>query len=146
MNSINAHIIAKSLFKSELKRREDMFNKIHLNQLSLTGSPNFIYKSDVYSVSKKSLVKVLDKSLIPSMKEALNYQEELISDISFVARYIATHCSNNTSELYNILPPCTHSILDKYLIREPAEIKPVKHSNYDTLADILQKRHLEKLL
>lgn len=146
MNSTNAHIIAKSLFKSELKRREKMFDKIHLKQLRLTGSLNFIYKGDVYTFSKKGPVKVLDKSLIPSMKEALNYQEELISDISFVARYIATHSSNNTSELYNILPPCTHSLLNKHLIREPAEIKPVKHSNYDTLADILQKRHLEKLL
>lgn len=146
MNSTNAHIIAKSLFESELKRREKMFDKIHLKQLRLTGSLNFIYKSDVYTFSKKAPVKVLDKSLIPSMKEALNYQEELISDISFVARYIATHSSNNTSELYNILPPCTHPLLKNNLIREPAEIKPVKHSNYDTLADILQKRHLEKLL
>lgn len=146
MNSTNAHIIAKSLFKSELKRREKMFDKIHLKQLRLTGSLNFIYKGDVYTFSKKAPVKVLDKSLIPSMKEALNYQEELISDISFVARYIATHSSNDTSELYNILPPCTHPLLNKHLIREPAEIKPVKHSNYDTLADIFQKRHLEKLL
>lgn len=146
MNSTNAHIIAKTLFKSELKRREDMFDKIHLNQCSLTGSPNFIYKSEVYSISKKAPVNVLDKSLISSMKEALNYQEELISDINYVTSYLSLHGSDNTSELYDILPPCTHPLLKKHLIREPAEIKPVKHSNYDTLADILQKRHLEKLL
>lgn len=146
MNSANAHIITKLLFESELKRKEDMFTDIHSKQKSLTGSLNFIYKNEVYSISKKGKVNVLDKSLTPSMKEALKYQDELVSDINFVTRYLSLHASDKKRELYNVLPPCSHEILRKHHVREPSEIKPVKYSNYETLADILQKRHLEKLL
>lgn len=146
MNSANAHTITKLLFESELKRKEKMFTNIHLKQRDLTGSLNFIYKNEVYSISKKDKVNVLDKSLIPSMKEALKYQDELVSDIGFVTRYLSLHASDKKRELYNVLPPCSHEILRKHHVREPSEIKPVKYSNYETLADILQKRHLEKLL
>lgn len=146
MNPRIAHTVTKVLFESELKRKEKMFTDIHLKQRDLTNSPNFIYKSEVYSVSKKGKVNVLNKSLIPSLKKALKYQDELISDISYVTGYLTKHGSDDISELYNILPPCTHEMFRKRHITEPSEIKPVKYSNYDTLADILQKRHLEKLL
>lgn len=146
MNAYNAHVISKKIFEKELQHQQTILYDIHKKQAILWGSPNFIYNGEVYTYVNNKAIYPLEKLLRPHMKSLIRYQNELSNDISYISSYLRRYASDVTTDLYNVLPSCTHEFLRLINIREPKEIKPVKYDDYDNIAEIIQRRYLERLL
>lgn len=151
MNTIKLLTVNKVLsliFNDELANNKEQLANIHREHLALTGTANFLYKKEVYTVNRYMPVKPLHPNLRDKMASYLAGKETINNAMTAVYTYLSSNLKTKMSsaDFYFLLPPCVHPILSTWASNDENLNVEERPKDYDHINEQLEQVMLLKIL